>query len=91
MIITLFKKPLTSIDYLYCSMKVLAAAACDNDFPAEIVYVISNRSDAKDLGLTKDQGSYTGVFNDMTFLNRNAFDTELHNVLCSLLWLPSCV
>ncbi|MEN2494503.1 MAG: Phosphoribosylglycinamide formyltransferase [Hyphomicrobiaceae bacterium hypho_1] len=48
-------------------------------FPAEIVNVISNRSDAKGLGLAKDQDSSTGVLNDMTLLNHNAFDTELHN------------
>lgn len=64
------------------NMAALIAAAKDNDYPAEIVLVLSNRPEAGGLQSARDQGIAIAVVDHKTYgKNREAFERALHRVL----------
>ena len=63
------------------NMQALVEACADEDFPAEVVAVISNRPDAAGVAWADDRGIPTTVVDHTTFASRQDFDDELHKVL----------
>jgi phosphoribosylglycinamide formyltransferase-1 len=64
------------------NMSTLVDAAKDENYPAEIVLVISNRSDAQGLARATEAGIETQVVDHTAFgKDREAFDRALHEVL----------
>lgn len=59
------------------NMEALVKAARNEDFPAEIVLVLSNRSDAKGLKFAKKAGIPTAVVDHTKFENRDEFEAEI--------------
>src|SRR5262245_36735826 len=57
-------------------------AAKAEDYPAEIVLVISNRPDAGGLAFARDRGIATALVDHKTYgKDREAFERELHKLL----------
>lgn len=63
------------------NMAALVEAAAQQDFPAEIALVLSNRADAAGLDFAKAHGIPTQVLSHKGFADRQAFDTALDGVL----------
>ena len=63
------------------NMMALVEAARRDDYPAEIVHVISDRPDAEGLNWARTQGIAASVVEYTTFPSRAAFDGELHKRL----------
>ena len=65
------------------NMRALVEAAQAQDYPAEIVAVISNRPDAAGIDWAKAQGIETAIIDHTNFESRAAFEAELHELLIS--------
>ncbi len=65
------------------NMMALVEAAQAADYPAEIICVVSNRSDAKGLEYAAAQGIATKVIDHKAHVSREAFDMALHDCLQS--------
>jgi phosphoribosylglycinamide formyltransferase-1 len=65
------------------NMTALVEAARNADYPAEIVGVFSNRADAPGLQYAWLAGIPTAVRSHKDFASREAFDTEIGNILAS--------
>ena len=63
------------------NMKALIDAAQAEDYPAEIVLVISNRADAGGLAIAKDAGIAARVIPHKNYPNRATFDAALDKAL----------
>ena len=63
------------------NMAALIAAAGPADFPAEIVLVLSNRSDAKGLDHARENGIRTALVDHKAHASREAFDAALGKTL----------
>jgi phosphoribosylglycinamide formyltransferase 1 len=63
------------------NMMSLVEAARADDYPAEIVAVISNRPDAQGIAWAKAQGIATKVIDHKAFKSREAFEAELDKAL----------
>lgn len=64
------------------NMKALVEAARAPDYPAEIVLVVSNRSDAAGLSWAADQGISTALVDHKSFgRDREAFEQAIHKEL----------
>jgi len=79
------KKPRTRVAILISgrgsNMATLIHAARNKDYPAEIALVVSNRPDAKGIGIAHASGIETAVVDHKTFAGRDAFERELDVVL----------
>ena len=60
------------------NMVKLAEAAQDPAYPAEIVFVLSNRPDAPGLAKAQAMGIQTAVVDHKAFATRDAFDAAVH-------------
>lgn len=60
------------------NMQALVRACAADDFPAEIVLVLSNRADAAGLEFARDAGIATAVIGHRDFPDRAAFDAALN-------------
>jgi phosphoribosylglycinamide formyltransferase 1 len=65
------------------NMAALVEAACDPVYPAEIVCVVSNRSDAAGLEFARSRNISTHVIEHMRFSTRESFDAALNDYLQS--------
>ena len=65
------------------NMQALAEAARDDDYPAEIVLIASNRPDAAGLEWAKARGLPTLAIDHKNYANREAFEEALQNALAS--------
>ncbi len=63
------------------NMSALIEACATADFPAEIVTVISNRADAKGLGVAAKAGIATQIIDHKAFNDRASFDAALDEAL----------
>jgi phosphoribosylglycinamide formyltransferase-1 len=63
------------------NMRALTVAAAEEDFPAVIVAVISNRADAEGLAFARTAGIPTHVISHKAFDSREAFDAALDALL----------
>jgi phosphoribosylglycinamide formyltransferase 1 len=63
------------------NMAALIGASKDNDYPAEIVLVISNRPDAEGLSTARAAGIATEIVDQTRFGDRRAFERALQAVL----------
>ena len=64
------------------NMAALIAAAQDQDYPADIVLVVSNRADAQGLVRAREAGIATETVDHKTFgKDREAFDRALNTIL----------
>jgi phosphoribosylglycinamide formyltransferase 1 len=67
------------------NMRALIEAARAEDFPAEIVLVVSSRMEADGLGIARELGIETALVDQVRFRRENrdreAYDAELHHVL----------
>ncbi|MCK5576641.1 MAG: phosphoribosylglycinamide formyltransferase [Sphingomonadales bacterium] len=63
------------------NLEALIAAAAEEDFPAEIVLVISNKADAKGLEHAKAAGIATAVLNHKEFEDRESFDAAIGDAI----------
>lgn len=67
------------------NMRALIEAARADDFPAEIVLVVSSRMEADGLGIARELGVETALVDQVRFRRENrdreAYDAELHHVL----------
>lgn len=63
------------------NLEALIAAAAEEDFPAEIVLVISNKADAKGLEHAKSAGIATAVLNHKEFEDRESFDAAMSEAI----------
>jgi len=63
------------------NMKALIEAAKAPDYPAEIVGVFSNRSDAPGLAFAREHGVATAVRSHKDFADRESFDVEVGRIL----------
>ena len=63
------------------NMRALIAACEAEDFPAEIVIVVSNRPEAPGLDFAAKAGLPTRVIDHKAFPSRDAFEAVLHQVL----------
>lgn len=63
------------------NLQALIEACSYSDFPAEIVAVISNRSDAFGLNRAQQHGIPTAVLDHRPFASREAFDAELQKLI----------
>jgi phosphoribosylglycinamide formyltransferase-1 len=61
------------------NMQAIVHAAQDENWPAKIVAVISNRADAEGLAFAAKQGIATEVVSNKDFASREAFDAALQN------------
>lgn len=66
------------------NMGALIEAAAEPDFPAEIVGVVSNRADAKGLGLAAEHGIATQVIGGPEFADARAEDAALDEALSQM-------
>ena len=62
-------------------MQALVEACEGEDYPAEVVAVISNRPDAAGIAWADDRGIPTTVVDHTKFASRQDFDDELHKIL----------
>lgn len=58
-------------------MKAIVEACKNNDFPAEVVFVLSNKPEAKGLEFAKENGIKTAVIEHKKFKTREDFDFEM--------------
>lgn len=65
------------------NMVALAEAARAPDYPADIVFVLSNRPDAPGLAKAQALGLETATVDHKTFRTRDAFDAALHAELAA--------
>lgn len=63
------------------NLLALIEAAGKDDFPAEIVIVISNKADAKGLDHAKAAGIPTAVLNHKDFEDRESFDAAMNDAI----------
>ena len=63
------------------NMQALIEAARDEEYPAEIVLVISNRPKAGGLALAKAEGIATATINHSRFKSRSTFENKIHKTL----------
>jgi phosphoribosylglycinamide formyltransferase-1 len=63
------------------NLAALIAAAREPNYPAEIALVISNRADAAGLLFAKEAGITTMVVDHAAYVDREAFERVLHEVL----------
>ncbi len=63
------------------NMQALIRACADEDFPAEIVTVVSNNPEAAGLGIAGDAGLPTAVVDHRDFPDRESFEAALDDVL----------
>jgi phosphoribosylglycinamide formyltransferase-1 len=63
------------------NLQALIASCADPCFPAEIVIVVSNKSDAKGLDHARAAGIATAVVEHGGYRNRESFDRAVHDVL----------
>ncbi len=67
------------------NMRALIEAARADDFPGEIVLVVSSRMEADGLGIARELGIETALLDQVRFRRENrdreAYDAELHHVL----------
>lgn len=63
------------------NLKSLLDACAQPDYPAEIVLVLSNKSDAGGLNYARDAGIDTAVLSHRDYESREAFDAAMHEVL----------
>ena len=63
------------------NMRSLTLAAAEEDFPAVIVAIISNRPDAEGLAFARSAGIPTHILNHKSFASREAFDAALDQLL----------
>lgn len=67
------------------NMRALIEAARAEDFPAEVVLVVSSRMEADGLGIARALGIETALVDQVRFRRENrdreAYDAELHHVL----------
>lgn len=67
------------------NMRALIEAARADDFPGEIVLVVSSRMEADGLGIARELGIETALVDQVRFRRENrdreAYDAELHHVL----------
>lgn len=66
------------------NMVAIAEAAQADDYPAEIVAVMSNRPDAKGLDRAKALGIRTAIIDHKDFKGRRGFETALHQQLIEM-------
>jgi formyltetrahydrofolate-dependent phosphoribosylglycinamide formyltransferase len=66
------------------NMVAIAEAAQADDYPAEIVGVLSNRPDAKGLERAKALGITTAIIDHKGFKGRRAFEVALHEQLIEM-------
>jgi len=65
------------------NMAALVAAACDPDYPAEIVRVLSSKPDAPGLTAARQAGVATEVVDAKAFADRAAFEAALEDKLAA--------
>lgn len=58
-------------------MKAIIEACKSPEYPAEVVFVLSNKADAAGLQFAKEQGIATQLVSHKDFDGREAFDTEV--------------
>lgn len=63
------------------NLQALIDACAAPDFPAEIVFVLSNKADAYGLERAKKTGINTCVLDHKTYDNREAFDCAMHEAI----------
>ncbi|WP_294533689.1 phosphoribosylglycinamide formyltransferase [uncultured Rhodoblastus sp.] len=63
------------------NMRALVEAARAEDFPAEIILVLSNVPAAEGLAFAKDQGIATAVVDHRTFADRERFERDMQATL----------
>jgi phosphoribosylglycinamide formyltransferase-1 len=63
------------------NMQSLVRASETPDFPAEIILVLSNKSDAPGLEFAKSKGIKTAFINHKDFSSREDFDKKMHEEL----------
>ena len=63
------------------NMTALMKAAKAKNYPAEIVFVLSNRPEAQGLELAKAEGIPTAVVDHKTFSSREDFDAAIQREL----------
>ena len=63
------------------NLAALIVATHDATYPAEIALVVSNRADAAGLQRAKEAGIATMVVDNDTYVDREAFERALHDVL----------
>ena len=63
------------------NLQALIASCADPSFPAEIVIVVSNKSDAKGLDHARAAGIATSVVEHGGYRDRESFDHAVHDVL----------
>ena len=64
-------------------MAALIAAACDPEYPAEIVLVVSSKPDAPGLAAAQQSGVATAVVDAKAFADRAAFEVALEERLAA--------
>lgn len=65
-------------------MMSLVNAAQSDDYPAEIIGVVSNKPDALGLERAAEKGIATAIVDHKDFVNRTAFEKALHETLLNL-------
>jgi phosphoribosylglycinamide formyltransferase 1 len=65
------------------NMRALVEASRQPDYPAEVVFVASNKPDASGLDFAKSLGISTAIINHKNFPTREAFDAALNAELQS--------
>ncbi len=63
------------------NLKALIKASQENDFPAEISLVISNKKEAKGLEIAKEHNIKTDIIDHKLFHNRQSFDQEIDRII----------
>ena len=63
------------------NLKALIKATQENDFPAEISLVISNKKEAKGLEIAKEHNIKTAIIDHKLFSDRKSFDQEIDKII----------
>ena len=63
------------------NMRALVEASRNTDYPAEVVFVASNKADAKGLDFARDSNIATAVIDHTEFSTRELFDAALNTEL----------
>jgi phosphoribosylglycinamide formyltransferase 1 len=63
------------------NMRALIEASRNPDYPAEVVFVASNKADAAGLAFARENNIETAVVNHKDFATREMFDAALNNEL----------